>query len=452
MKTKVSFRCDQCGATSPKWTGRCSVCGAWNSLVEEIGSPSAVRNSGLVRKESVSLSALKTESNDRLPTGIGEVDRVFGGSPAGLVPGSVILLSGDPGIGKSTLVLQVAEKLAGKSKVVYVSGEESPHQIKLRYERLKTKSDIEIASNYSLEELYEHILASKPDVVVVDSIQTIAAQQLPQAPGSITQITNATHTLVKLAKEHGIVMIIIGHVTKEGHLAGPRALEHLVDVVLYLEGDRYANFRILRGVKNRFGSTNEVGIFDMTEAGLMPVENPSASLLSERSTSSGSAITAMMEGTRPLLVEVQGLTNESLFGYPKRTASGIDLNRLQLIVAILSKRAGLQLANQDIYVNVVGGIKLAERAGDLPVALAVASALKNLPLSDDLICFGELGLSGEIRTVNYIDRRVNEAASLGYKQAIVPPSAKLSGSKLKILQPKNIAEAIGILFNQNVKK
>lgn len=420
-KTLTQHVCQACGSTQAKWAGRCPDCGAWNSLVETTVAASG-RKSGAAPKAASPqrLSGIDVAKLPRVDSGMADVNQVLGG---GIVPGSVSLLSGDPGIGKSTIVLQIAAFIAASRPVLYVSGEESATQIKLRADRLGLGSaNLDLLTDTSADVVAATIEGGKYALVVIDSIQTMATEALTGAAGSVGQITACSQLLQSAAKRSHAAMLIIGHVTKEGAIAGPKVLEHLVDVVLYLEGDRYGGFKALRGIKNRFGSTNEVGIFEMAEAGLRPVSNPSQALLAERQPGPGSVVLATMEGTRPLLVEVQALVSTTVFGYPKRTAAGFDLNRLNLLAAVLGKRAGLNLSNQDIYVNIVGGLKISEPAADLAIILSIASAFKNHPISNHLVAFGEVGLNGEIRSVGNTAKRLAEAGKLGYKQAIGPVS------------------------------
>ncbi len=421
-RDKVRYVCTNCGEVSLSWAGKCPQCGAWNTLQEEVvlarsGGSVAGVSSGR-KLETSAIGGLITKDQKRLNTGMPDVDSVLGG---GIVQGSVNLIAGQPGIGKSTLLLQLANTIAKKYKVLYVSGEESGHQIGLRAERLgATTKTLQLATTNSADDIAATIADKTYDFVVVDSIQTIATSLVASAAGSVGQITNSAHLLINAAKQSGTAVMLVGHVTKEGMIAGPKVLEHVVDVVLQLEGDRYGGFKILRATKNRFGPTTEAGIFEMDEQGLKAVTNPSAALLAERQISDGSIVLATMEGTRPLLVEVQALVNKTSYGYPKRAASGIDLNRINLLVAMLERRTKLSLADQDIYINIVGGMKITEPAADLAVCMAIGSAAKGLQLKANAVVFGELGLSGELRHVPHIDKRVAEAKKLGFDAAIGP--------------------------------
>lgn len=415
------FVCNNCGEEYLRWQGKCDNCNEWNTLKEfrnkklEIRNKHQNSNSEHFKKaEIVELAKVKITHFQRLSTKISEFDRVLGD---GIVPGSIILVGGDPGIGKSTLLLQVANNI---SDVLYISGEESGEQIKLRFDRLGLKSNnLKFLAETDLDLIIEKAIETKPSLLVVDSIQTMYSNNFPSTPGSIVQVRECAMRLQNFAKTSGTSVILIGHVTKEGTVAGPRILEHLVDVVLYLEGENFQNTRILRGVKNRFGATDEIGIFDMTEQGLVGINNPSKLFLGERLKNvPGSVVTAMVEGTRALLIEVQALTTTTTFGFPQRRATGFDLNRLQLIIAVLQKRAGLNLANQDVFVNIAGGIKIKETAGDLAVALAIASAYKNVAIDAKLCAFGEIGLSGEIRNVHFEKKRINEAERLNFTKFI----------------------------------
>lgn len=419
-KKNIRYECSNCGAIASTWTGRCHSCGEWNTLQEQllVDSVSAATQSGTALAPASIQKITKSSKEPRLSTGMSEVDDVLGG---GFVAGSVTLIAGQPGIGKSTLLLQLASALGKTHPILYVSGEESMHQVAMRAERLNAKSSkLQLAASSSTDDIAATIAKGDFRLVIVDSIQTVTAKDVSSAPGSVSQITNSTHLLSVVAKQTNTALVLVGHVTKEGSIAGPKVLEHVVDVVMQLEGDRYGGFKLLRGIKNRYGSTNEAGIFEMLDTGLQPVANPSAALLAERQVSDGSVVLATMEGSRPLLVEVQALVNKTSYGYPKRAASGIDLNRVNLLVAMLERRTKLNLADQDIYVNIVGGIKISEPAADLAVAMAIASASKGMQLKQNAVVFGELGLSGEIRHVPFIDKRVQEAKKLGFNGAIGP--------------------------------
>lgn len=411
-------------------------CGAWDSLVEMSTSSSAVKLPAKIKLEK--LSDLEIKHFNRIGSGISEVDGVLG---SGFVAGSLVLLSGDPGIGKSTLVLQLAANIASGHRVLYVSGEESAHQIKLRAGRIlegSTTPKFEFLGSTDIDQVLAQASSGDFDFIIIDSIQTMSSASLSAAPGTISQITNNTNRLLQTAKQTNTTFIIIGHVTKEGNLAGPRLLEHLVDTVLYLQGERYGQLKLLRSVKNRFGSTNEVGVLEMTDKGLVEVSDPSALLLDERQDLPGSVVFPAIEGSRPILVEVQALVSPSVFGYPKRTAAGVDLNRLNVLAAVATKRGSINLSSSDIYVNIVGGIRVNEPAIDLAIILAIASAFYNQPLASDLVAFGEVGLSGEIRSVPMTDRRLAEANKLGFKKAIVPPNTKSSN----VTNVRTIIEAV----------
>lgn len=414
----VRYVCSVCGAESGTWSGKCQVCGEWNTLQEQLVISKGNLKSGGKLLQIEDVGAAVKRDHKRLVSGISEIDDVLGG---GLVNGSVNLIAGQPGIGKSTLLLQMAHNLASKYKVLYISGEESAHQIGLRASRLGTSAkQLQLATSTIADDISATIATGQYDVVVIDSIQTISCRDIASASGTVSQITNSTQLLTAAAKQSDTAIILVGHVTKEGSIAGPKVLEHVVDVVLQLEGDRYGGFKVLRAVKNRYGTTNEAGIFEMTDKGLQPVSNPSAALLAERQVSDGSIVLATLEGTRPLLVEVQALVNRTSYGYPKRTASGIDLNRVNLLVAMLEKRTKLNLADQDIYINIVGGIRLTEPAADLAICMAIASAAKGMQLKENAVVFGEVGLSGEVRHVPFIDKRVAEAKKLGFDLSIGP--------------------------------
>jgi DNA repair protein RadA/Sms len=438
-KVKQRYICTNCAAEYPVWSGRCNNCGEWNTLEEE---PEIVVTAGRAASGRTIKPAdkkdLKSETTARMPAGISDVDNVLGG---GFVPGSITLIAGQPGIGKSTLLLQIAANLSKKNSVIYVSGEESAHQIALRAQRLKVDtSKLDLATSTSADDIASTIAGKKYSVVFVDSIQTINVSGVASAAGSVSQITNSTHLIMNAAKQANTAVVLVGHVTKEGSIAGPKILEHVVDVVLNLEGDRYGGFKLLRSVKNRFGSTNEAGIFEMRNEGLVQVENPSASLLAERQESDGSVVLATMEGMRPVLVEVQALVNKTSYGYPKRAASGIDLNRVNLLVAMLERRTKLNLADQDIYINIVGGIRINEPAADLAICMAIGSAAKGLQLKGRAVVFGEVGLSGEVRRVNFAEKRIAEARKLGFDTVIGP---KTVGKPDKLLKPvSNVKEAL----------
>ena len=448
-KVKTVFVCSNCGYESSKWLGKCPGCNEWNSFYEEKLSKSVDKGiSGqVVNKKSckpLKLNEVVGKESVRVSTGFDELDRVLGG---GLVFGSLVLVGGEPGIGKSTLILQICDKIKGDGSVLYVSGEESAEQIKLRADRLEINNpNLMFLGETDMDIIESAILEMNPKLVIIDSIQTMYSDEITSAPGTVSQVREITARIMKLCKVNGITTIIIGHVTKEGNIAGPRVLEHMVDTVLYLEGERYFSYRILRGVKNRFGSTNEVGMFEMQNEGMMEISNPSAVLISERDDNpAGSVIVASIEGTRPLLIELQALTTPSVFGMPRRNANGIDYNRLTLLMAVLEKKAGFNLGNQDAYVNVVSGMRITEPAVDLGIVIAVASSFKNLSIEKDVVVIGEVGLTGEIRSVNLIEKRLKEAEKLGFKTCIIPESNKKllkESYKLDIIGVKNINEAM----------
>ena len=423
---KTVFFCQNCGHEESKWLGQCPACKEWNTFVEERvtvtkGTTSQKTEAGRNGASApVTLSSVTADEDERIRTGIGELDRVLGG---GIVQGSLVLVGGDPGIGKSTLLLQVCQKLSDmEKKVLYISGEESLKQIKLRADRMGKFSDhLYLLCETNLDLIRQTIEKEKPDIVVIDSIQTMYNEEVTSAPGSVSQLRESTNVLMQLAKGMNIAVFIVGHVTKEGTVAGPRVLEHMVDTVLYFEGDRHASYRILRGVKNRFGSTNEIGVFEMRREGLTEVENPSEFMLSGRpQNASGSVVACALEGTRPILMEIQALVCRSNFGMPRRTAAGLDYNRVNLLMAVLEKRSGLPLSNYDAYVNIAGGIRMNEPAADLGIVLAIASSYKNRAVPEDTIVFGEVGLSGEVRAVSMPEQRVAEARKLGFKTCIIP--------------------------------
>ena len=446
-KPRTSFVCQQCGASSPAYLGRCPGCGTWNTMVETIEERRAMGAAARPRGRATAqpLSAVGASASDRITVPILELDRVLGG---GLVPGSLVLIGGDPGIGKSTLVLQAASHLAAAvGPVLYVSAEESAQQIKLRADRLNVRGDeLLILSETDLTEVLAVAEAQRPGLLVIDSIQTVAVDEISSAAGSVSQVRECTARLMEWAKPRNTPVMIVGHVTKEGTIAGPRVLEHMVDAVLYLEGDRHHQYRILRAVKNRFGSTDEVGVFEMADVGLREVRNPSEAFLEERDGSaSGSTVAVTVEGTRPILVEVQALTTSTAFGMPRRSANGFDTNRLQLLVAVLQKRVGLSLGGQDIYANVVGGLRIGEPAADLPLALAVASSFKDRRVEPRTVAIGEIGLSGELRSVGLLERRLIEAKRLGFDRAIIPASTpRQEGTKTGLATTRvgSLGEAI----------
>ena len=435
-KARSNFVCQNCGASYPKWTGKCENCGEWNTLVEQIvetkGASAVARSHsrGKILKPQSMRSIAAEYSVRRLPTGIADLDTVLGG---GILPAGVMLLAGQPGIGKSTLLMQVAAHVSEQYAVLYVSGEESASQVKLRATRLGATSgdDLQFVASTSADDIAATIRSGQYKLVIIDSIQTLSLEEIASAPGTVSQITNSSNVIIRAAKASGAAVILVGHVTKEGSIAGPKVLEHLVDVVLQFEGDRYGGFKVVRAAKNRYGSTSEAAIFEMNDKGLRVVENPSAALLAERQNADGSVVLATLEGNRPILVEIQALVNSTNFGYPKRTASGFDLNRLNLLIAVLEKRTKLNLSDKDIYVNVVGGLKLADRAADLAVAMAIASAAAGRKLDDGLVVFGEVGLGGEIRSAQGANKRLNEAKKLGFTQAIAPATSGKKNSFVK---------------------
>ncbi len=428
VRARTMFVCQQCGARSPKWTGKCEQCGQWNSLIEQapapVGKSAVARSAGqgtLLQPRPITAAASQDEPAARLATGIADLDVVLGG---GILPGGVLLLAGQPGMGKSTLLLQVAHAVARQQAVLYISGEESAGQVALRATRLGADQHeaLSFAASTSADDIAATIRTGQYQLVIVDSIQTLSLAEITSAPGTVSQITNASNVIIQAAKQSGTAVVLVGHVTKEGSIAGPKVLEHLVDVVLQFEGDRYGGFKVVRAIKNRYGSTNEAAIFAMGERGLTVVENPSAALLAERQNADGSVVLATLEGNRPILVEIQALVNPTHFGYPKRTASGFDLNRLNLLIAVLERRTKLQLSDKDIYINVVGGLKLADRAADLAVAMAIASAAAGRRLDDGVVVFGVVGLGGEVRSAQAAERRICEAQKLGFTKAIAPHS------------------------------
>ena len=447
---KSIYFCQNCGHEESKWLGQCPMCREWNTFVEEkvtVSKGTTAKNSAR-EAEVVTLSSVSTDQEDRMQTEIEELDRVLGG---GVVPGSLVLVGGDPGIGKSTLLLQVCKRLSDQGrKVLYISGEESLKQIKLRANRMGTFSDhLLLLCETNLETIRQVIKREHPAVAVIDSIQTMYSEEVTAAPGSVSQVREATNTLMQIAKGLNITIFIVGHVTKEGTVAGPRVLEHMVDTVLYFEGDRHASYRILRGVKNRFGSTNEIGVFEMRETGLEEVPNPSEYMLNGRpEDASGSVVACSMEGTRPILMEIQALVCRSNFGMPRRTAAGTDYNRVNLLMAVLEKRVGLPLSNYDAYINIAGGIRMNEPAIDLGIVMAIVSSYKNQSISPGTIVFGEVGLSGEVRAVSMPEQRVAEARKLGFKTCIMPQVSKDMLKKMEgieVIGVKSVNQAMNLI-------
>lgn len=448
-KTKTKFVCSECGYESPKWLGKCPECSQWNTFVEELEQKTTdvKRFEEGAMSRPLSLENIEITNENRLSTGLDELNRVLGG---GLVNGSLVLVGGDPGIGKSTLLLQMAESL-GKTglKILYISGEESASQIKIRAQRMHVdSSNIYLLAENNMENISFNIAEAKPDILIIDSIQTMYNPAMTSAPGSVSQVREATLTLMRIAKTTNTAVFIVGHVTKEGAIAGPRVLEHMVDTVLYFEGDSHQSYRILRGVKNRFGSTNEIGIFEMSDIGLREIANASQMLLSGRMKGvPGSCVTAAIEGTRAMLVEVQALLSYTNFGVPRRNSAGVDYNRAILLMAVLEKRVGMQLGNSDAYINVVGGIKLSEPAADLGIIAAIASSFRNKEIDEGTIIMGEVGLAGEVRAVNFMEKRINEAMKLGFKSCIIPQN-NVAGLKnkfdMKIYGVQNVNEMLDI--------
>lgn len=447
-KSKTKFVCSQCGYESAKWYGQCPGCSSWNSFEEEIVRPSSVSKSSSgsssAKLTAYKLKNIETDTEIRYKTGLKELDRVLGG---GLVKGSLVLLSGDPGIGKSTILLQICQYLGQNLDILYVSGEESAGQIKLRAHRLDVNTEnLEILCDSDMESICEYIRQEKPNLVIIDSIQTVGIQGLSSSTGSVTQVRECTNLLMNTVKALNIPSIIVGHVNKDGNIAGPKVLEHIVDAVLYFEGERHMSYRILRAVKNRYGSTNEIGVFEMTDTGLSDVENPSLVLISGRpKNTSGSCVMCVMEGSRPILAEVQALVTSTNFGNPRRMTNGFDYNRLAMIIAVLEKRAGYFFGNTDAYINIAGGLKVDEPASDLSVALSLISSLKDEPIKEDVIAFGEIGLGGEIRGVGNCEQRVKEAARLGFFKCIIPYH------NFKNLNMKNLKDSIEIIPARTIR-
>ncbi len=451
-RSKTVFVCSECGYETPKWAGKCPGCGEWNTMVEDVRLPQKSAVSAVPRPahtfSATPLSQINAADEHRFVTGISELDRVLGG---GIVKGSVILLSGDPGIGKSTILLQVCNALQRDIKILYVSGEESAIQIKLRAKRIGVESDsVSIMTETDVQTVCEYINSARPDLVMIDSIQTMQHPDISSSPGSIVQVRESANLLLRTGKSLDIPIFIVGHVNKGGDIAGPKVMEHIVDTVLYFEGERNQSYRILRAIKNRFGSTNEIGVFEMTETGLAEVENPSAMMLSGRmSDVSGGCITCIIEGTRPILAEVQGLVAATGFGNARRTAAGFDYNRLNLLLAVLEKRLGLMFSNLDTYINIVGGIRLDEPAADLAVAMALVSGLRDIPIDENTVAFGEIGLSGELRSVPRAQARVNEAARMGFTRCILPSAClkqiNSAPEGIKLLGVKRLSDAVAFI-------
>ena len=446
MKAKTIFVCNECGYESAKWMGKCPACNSWNTFFEEKISTKVEsgKREKKIQEAPKPLNSFVGQDAQRTSTGYAELDRVLGG---GLVKGSLVLVGGEPGIGKSTLILQLCDKVKGEGKVLYVSGEESAEQIKLRADRLNIKNDdILFLGETDIDIIDQNIEELNPKLVIIDSMQTMYSEEISSAPGSVSQVREITSRIMKICKSRKITTIIIGHVTKDGNIAGPRVLEHMVDTVLYIEGERYFSYRMIRGVKNRFGSTNEVGMFEMQEKGMVEITNPSSILISDREDNPpGSILVASVEGTRPLLIELQALTTPTVFGLPRRAANGIDYNRLTMLIAVLEKKTGLPLGSQDVYLNVVGGIKVNEPALDLGIILATASSFKNVSIPKGVIALGEVGLTGEVRTINMMEKRLKEAERLGFKKCIIPENNKKllkESYKLDIIGVKNINEAM----------
>ena len=455
QKSKSVFICSQCGYETARWLGQCPNCNEWNTLNEEIKTVvKETSKKNLLssnKSQAYSLSEISGDSSHRYNTGLTELNRVLGG---GLVKGSVVLLSGDPGIGKSTILLQICENLGRDLKILYVSGEESAHQIKIRASRLSVSTvNLSILCETDAQYIGEYIFAEKPDIVIVDSIQTMEITELNSSPGSVTQVRESTNLFTRTAKASNIPIFLVGHVNKDGNIAGPKVLEHIVDCVLYFEGDRNTSYRILRAVKNRYGSTNEIGVFEMLDNGLSQVENPSMMLISGKPRNvSGTCIACLMEGSRPILAEVQSLVTPSGFGNPRRMATGIDYARLAMLIAVLEKRCGYFLGNMDCYANVIGGLRIDETAADLSIALAIVSSLKDVVVPEKALAFGEIGLAGEIRSVNNCEQRIKEAAKLGFEKCVIPyhnfsKLPKYLFNEIQIVPAKNIRQAFEEIMN-----
>lgn len=451
-KVKNKFVCSNCGYETVKFWGKCPNCGEWGTLEEEIVTEQKSQNSAAKaaakKVEIIPINEVDESSGERILTGLKEFDRVLGG---GLVYGSLVLVGGDPGIGKSTLLLQVCEKFAQSKEVYYVSGEESKGQIKIRANRLGVSSpNIKLISETDMDTIVQLVLTNQPDILIIDSIQTMSCGNVAYAPGSASQIKESTSALMRLAKEHGVTVFVIGHVTKEGSLAGPKMLEHMVDTVLYFEGDKNLSYRLLRAAKNRFGSTNEIGVFDMASEGLIEVDNPSKMFLEGRPQNvPGSCVTCLMEGSRPILAEVQALVSKTSYPNPRRMSAGVDLNRMHLLTAVLEKRANYQLFNQDVYLNVIGGFRIDEPSADLAIALAIASSLADFEIPSTLLVVGEIGLSGEVRAVSFLEKRIAEAKKLGFDKIMVPGRNVIKNrvDGIEVIKVKSVAQAIHLVRN-----
>ncbi|HBF6276480.1 DNA repair protein RadA [Clostridioides difficile] len=454
-KIKTKYVCQSCGYETAKWLGKCPECTKWNTFVEEIDQKSTKKEVFIIDKSSskpVSINSIESKEEERFTTDINELDRVLGG---GIVKGSLVLVGGDPGIGKSTLLIQVSSNVANLGKtVLYITGEESESQIKMRAKRLGINSEkLYIFAENNLSIIESYLESVNPELIILDSIQTVFSPEISSAPGTVSQIKEGTSKFMKISKKMGISTFIVGHVTKEGSLAGPKLLEHMVDTVLYFEGERYNTYRLVRAVKNRFGSTNELGVFEMRDLGLVELDNPSKILISEKPKDvAGSVIISTVEGTRPMLLELQALVSPTSFGIPKRTSTGVDYNRVGMLLAVLEKRVGLQIQNQDVYINIVGGIKINEPSIDLGIAISVASSFRNIPIDEDIAVTGEVGLTGEVRAVSFIEKRIAECKKLGFKKIVVPRSnydAVKETKGIEIWPVDNLRQAINIVLGRN---
>lgn len=454
-KIKTKYVCQSCGYETAKWLGKCPECTKWNTFVEEIDQKSTKKEVFIIDKSSskpVSINSIESKEEERFTTDINELDRVLGG---GIVKGSLVLVGGDPGIGKSTLLIQVSSNVANLGKtVLYITGEESESQIKMRAKRLGINSEnLYIFAENNLSIIESYLESVNPELIILDSIQTVFSPEISSAPGTVSQIKEGTSKFMKISKKMGISTFIVGHVTKEGSLAGPKLLEHMVDTVLYFEGERYNTYRLVRAVKNRFGSTNELGVFEMRDLGLVELDNPSKILISEKPKDvAGSVIISTVEGTRPMLLELQALVSPTSFGIPKRTSTGVDYNRVGMLLAVLEKRVGLQIQNQDVYINIVGGIKINEPSIDLGIAISVASSFRNIPIDEDIAVTGEVGLTGEVRAVSFIEKRITECKKLGFKKIVVPRSnydVVKETKGIEIWPVDNLRQAINIVLGRN---